>query len=87
MDKTIIVAIIGACATIVCAFIAGVFILKGGQKKTQAQVSEIKISIDGRMEELLEVTRGLATATGHAEGKEQERGEERARQDLTLKEK
>lgn len=37
-------------------------------RKNSTQIQEVKVSIDGRMEELLRATKGQATAEGHAAG-------------------
>ncbi len=37
-------------------------------RKNKAAITEIKVSVDGRMEEQLKLTRELADAIGHARG-------------------
>lgn len=81
MSEIVQIALIAATPPTIVA-IGGLVISLLNRKKiaeTAALVTNVSVSIDGRMEQLLEVTRNLATAKGHAEGQEQERGEERGR--------
>ena len=55
---------------------------KGDIEEVKKEVTVLTVSIDGRMENLLKLTKELGHSEGQAEGKEQERGERRSREEL-----
>ncbi len=72
MTEAVQVAFIVSVAPVVAAITAAVFSFKNGQK-----LNRLSIEIDGRLTELLSVSK----RADHAEGVAQERKEERERQD------